>query len=72
MSLLIEELARSRGQDLLREAEVQRMILAARRGSEAVGRVRRLTGRVLLAVGNRVAGAAAAGGPQRQAGESAR
>ena len=72
MTMLIEELARSRVRELLREAEGQRMGLAARRGSGAVGRVRRVAGRVLVAVGNRVAGAAAAGAQQRQAEESAR
>jgi hypothetical protein len=73
MSLLIEELARSRVRELHREAEAQRMVsLVAGQRSGAVGRVRRIAGRALVAVGNRVAGAAAVGAPQRQVRESAR
>jgi hypothetical protein len=72
MSLLIEELARSRVRDLQREAEAWRMTGgAAGRRSVAVGRVRRVAGRALVAVGNRVAGAAV-GAQQRQVGESVR
>ena len=72
MSLLIDELARSRVRDLQREAEAWRTAggVAGHR-SGAVGRVRRVAGQALVAVGNRVAGAAR-GAQQRQVGESAR
>jgi hypothetical protein len=59
--LLIEELARERERALLREAGERRLAaqVAARRRSQegpAVGVLRRVVGRVLISVGNRVAG----------------
>ncbi len=73
MSLLIEELARSRVRELYREAEAQRMVRAAlSHRSGGVGRLRRAAGRALVVVGNRVAGAAAAGSSPQQTGQSAR
>lgn len=64
--LLIEDLARERERDLLREAAERRLAGCAasrhRRVEErTVGRLRRAAGRALVAVGNRVGGGVRSG-----------